>query len=236
MDRRLAWQVIRSSGYLIPVEREEEIESHSGWFSRRRPSMEGGLNSLPYLRAVPPSAFRAASRSYWCPRMMPRLCSAASEDISNLKLQGSGSGCFQFATRLTASLSASVGGLGLRYVDVGGLVFVRAGDLLIFLFSSSVILVLSSRRCWVVVARLRVFVSVSSVEGAVGYRMMSWDGSIGARLDGVSMVSSAVKSEGLFGGGILGGTVGRSSSARDLGFSLLLFGAEAAGLFLVFGG
>jgi hypothetical protein len=36
-------------------------------FSRRRPSMEGGLNSLPYLRAVPPSAFRAASRSYWCP-------------------------------------------------------------------------------------------------------------------------------------------------------------------------
>ena len=188
MDRRLAWQVIRSSGYLIPVEREEEIESHSGWFSRRRPSMEGGLNSLPYLRAVPPSAFRAASRSYWCPRMMHRLCSAASGDISNLKLQGSGSGCFQFATRLTASLSASVGGLGLRYVDVGGLVFVRAGDLLIFLFSSSVILVLSSRRCWVVVARRRVFVSVSSVEGAVGYRMMSWDGSIGARLDGVSMV------------------------------------------------
>ncbi len=198
--------------------------------------MEGGLNSLPYRRAVPPSAFRAASRLDRCPRMMPRLCSAAFGHISNLKLQGSGSGCFQFATRLTVSLSASVGGLGLRYVDVGGFVFVRAGDLLIFLFSSSVILVLSSRRCWVVVALLCVFVSVSSVEGAVGYRMMSWDGSIGARLDGVSMVSSAVKSEGLFGGGILGGTVGRSCSARDLGFSLLLFGAEAAGLFLVFGG
>ena len=44
-----------------------------------------------------------------------------------------------------------------------------------------------------------------------------------------------MKSEGLFGGGILGGTVGRSSSARDLGFSLLLFGAETAGLFLGLG-
>jgi hypothetical protein len=168
--------------------------------------------------------------------MMPRLCSAASGDILNLKLQGSGSGSFQFATRRTASLSASVGGLGLRYVVVGGLVFVCAGNLLIFLLSSSVILVLSSWRCWVVVVRRRGFVSGSSVEGAVGYRMMSWDGSIGARLDGVSMVSSAVKSKGLFGGGILGGTVGRSSPEWGLGFWLLLFGAEAAGLFLAFGG
>jgi hypothetical protein len=116
MDRRLACQVIRSSGYFIPFESEEVIESHSGWFSNRRPSVEGGLNSLPYLRAVPPSAFRAASRSYWCPRMMR---SAASGDMSNLNLQCSGSGCCQFATRLTASLSALVGGLGLRYVVFG---------------------------------------------------------------------------------------------------------------------
>jgi hypothetical protein len=152
MDHRLAWQVICSSGYFIPFESEEEIESHSGWFSNRRPSMEGGLNSLPYLRAVPPSAFRAASRSYWCPRMMPRLCSAASGDMSNLNLQCSGSGCCQFATRLTASLSASVGGLGLRYVVFGGLVC--DGNLLMFLFSFSVNLVLLSRRCLVVADRL----------------------------------------------------------------------------------
>jgi hypothetical protein len=71
---------------------------------------------------------------------------------------------------------------------------------------------------------------------------MTWDGSIGARLDGVSMVSSAVKSKGLFGGGILGGTVSRSSLGGGrvcmffFGFSFLLFGAEAAGLFWGFGG
>ena len=76
----------------------------------------------------------SAQQSYWCPRMMPRLCLATSGDISNLKLQGSGSGCFQFATRRTASLSASVGGLGLRYVMFGGLVFVCAGNLLRFCF------------------------------------------------------------------------------------------------------
>jgi hypothetical protein len=115
--------------------------------------MEGGLNLLPYLRAVPPSAFRAALRSYWCPRMMPRLCSAASGDISNLKLQCSGSGCCQFATRLTASLSVLVGGLGLRYVVFGG-GLVCDGKLLMFLFSFSVNLVLSSQRCLVVVDRL----------------------------------------------------------------------------------
>jgi hypothetical protein len=115
-------------------------------------------------------------------------------------------------------------------VVFGGLVSDRdAGNLLIFLFSFSVILVLSSLRCWVVVPRLRGLVSGSLVEGAVGYRMITWDGSIGARLDGVSMVSSVVNSEGLFGGGIFGGTVGRSSFRS-------LFGAEAAGLFLGFGG
>ena len=80
-----------------------------------------------------------------------------------------------------------------------------------------------------VVPRLRGLVSGFSVEGVAGYQMMAWDGSIGARLDGVSMVSSAVKSEGLFGGGILCGTVGRSSSGS-------LFGAEVAGLFLGFRG
>jgi hypothetical protein len=90
-------------------------------------------NPLPYLRAVPPSSFRAAPRSYRCPRMMPRLCLAASGDILNLNLQCSGSGCCQFATRLTAPLSASVGGLGLRYVVFGGLVC--DGNLLMFLFS-----------------------------------------------------------------------------------------------------
>ncbi len=59
--------------------------------------------------------------------------------------------------------------------------------------------------------------------------MMTWDGSIGAWLDGVWMVSSTVKSKGLLGGGIFGGNVGRSSFRS-------LFGAEAAGLFLGFGG
>jgi hypothetical protein len=72
--------------------------------------------------------------------------------------------------------------------------------------------------------------------------MMTWDGSIGAWLDGVWMVSSAVKSEGLFGGGIFGGTVGRSFSGEGqmcgflFGLSLLLLGAETTGLFLGFCG
>jgi hypothetical protein len=114
--------------------------------------MEGGLNSLPYLRAVQLSAFRAALRSYWCPRMMPRLRPAASGDMSNLNLQCSRSGYCQFATRLTAYLSALVGGLDLRYVVFGGLVC--DGNLLMFLFSFSVNLVLSSRHCLVVADRL----------------------------------------------------------------------------------
>jgi hypothetical protein len=63
IDHPWAWQVIRSSGYCIPFERDDKVESHSGWFSRRRLSMEGGLNLLPYCRAVPPSASMAASRS-----------------------------------------------------------------------------------------------------------------------------------------------------------------------------
>jgi hypothetical protein len=75
--------------------------------------MGGGLISLPYRRAVPPLAFRAASRPYWCPRMMPRSCSAASSgSISNMKLHCSGSGCYQFLMRLTASLSVLDGSLG----------------------------------------------------------------------------------------------------------------------------
>jgi hypothetical protein len=170
------------------------------------------------------------------------VSAASSGDILNLKLQCSGSGCYQFATRLTTSLSAPLGGLGLRYVVFGGLVFVRAGDLITFFFSFSVILVMSSRCCWAVVARLCGSVSRSLVEGAVGYRTMTWDGSIGAGLDGVLIVSWAVKSKGQFGGGILGGTVGRSSLGGGrvcvffFGFSFFLFGAEAAGLFLNFWG
>jgi hypothetical protein len=56
------------------------------------------------------------------------------------------------------------------------------------------------------------------------------------------MVSLAVKSAGLFGGGIFGGTVGRSSTGEDqmFGFlfdlSLLLLGAETTGFFLGFCG
>ena len=170
--------------------------------------MEGGLNSLPYRRAVPPSAFRAASRLYRCPRMMPRLCSAAFGHISNLKLQGSGFGCCQFATRLMASFRASVGGLGLWYVGCcGWFVFVRNIDLLMFLFSLSEILVLSSRRCWMLVGLLG-WSLTWSVLGASGNRIFTSDGSIGAWLLGVSIVSSTVKSDGWFGGGTDGGAVG----------------------------
>jgi len=141
--------------------------------------------------------------------MMPRLCSAADGEMLNSKLQGSGSGCSQFATRLIASLKASVGGLGLWYVVFGGFVsFVRV-NLLICLFSSSLILHLSSRRCWVTVVFLGWSVG-RSLDGAVGNWTFTWDGSIGAGFCGVSIVSSTVKSDGLFGGGIIGGAVGRS--------------------------
>jgi hypothetical protein len=126
----------------------------------------------------------------------------------NLKLQGSGFGCCQFATRLIASLKASVGGLCLWYVECGGLVvFACAGGLLIFLFSLSVILVLSSRRCWMLVGFPGGSL-VRSVVGASGNRMCSSDGSICAWFSGVSIVSSTVKSDSRFGGGIVVGAVG----------------------------
>jgi hypothetical protein len=56
------------------------------------------------------------------------------------------------------------------------------------------------------------------------------------------MVSSSVKSEGLFGGVIFGGTIGRSSTGEGqmcgflFGLSLLLLGAETMGFFLGFCG
>lgn len=99
------------------------------------------------------------------------------------------------------------------YVLFGGMVLVMVlvlGNLLMFLFSSSVILDLSSRRCWVVVVCLGGLFG-RSAEGADGNRMSTWNGSIGAGLAGVSMVSSAGNSDGLFGGGIEGGAVGSPS-------------------------
>jgi len=79
-----------------------------------------------------------------------------------------------------------------------------------FLFSSSLVFVLSSLRCWVMVAFLGGSVG-RSFDGAVGYLMFTWDGSIGAGFNGVSIVSSTVKSDGLIGGGIFGGAVGNTS-------------------------
>ena len=47
-----------------------------------------------------------------------------------------------------------------------------------------------------------------SVVGASGNRIFTSDGSIGAWLLGVSIVSSTVKGDGRFGGGTDGGAVG----------------------------
>ena len=72
------------------------------------------------------------------------------------------------------------------YVLFGGMVLVMVlvlGNLLMFLFSSSVILDLSSRRCWVVVVCLGGLFG-RSAEGADGNRMSTWNGSIGAGLAG----------------------------------------------------
>jgi hypothetical protein len=67
----------------MPFERsEDKMEFQRRWFPMRTPSMGAGLNSMSSYMAVLPSAFRrAASRSYRCPQMMPRLCYVASGDI-----------------------------------------------------------------------------------------------------------------------------------------------------------
>jgi hypothetical protein len=90
-------------------------------------------------------------------------------------------------------------------------VFGGVGDvwvnLLICLFSFSLVLDLSSLRDWVVVAFLSVSVG-RSFNGAAGNQMSTWDGSMGAGFCGVLIVSWTVRSDGLFGGGIIGGDVG----------------------------
>jgi hypothetical protein len=81
-------------------------------------------------------------------------------------------------------------------------------NLLIYFFSFSLALDLPFLRNWVVVAFFIVSVG-RSFDGAAGNRMSTWDGSMGAGFSGVSIVSSTVKSDGLFGRGIIGGDVGR---------------------------